>query len=99
MREMKKGDLVFFYHSNVGKEIVGIAEVTREAYQDPTTKEDWSAVDIKPKKRLAKPVSLAVLKSDAKLSKMELVKLGRISVTHVTKDEFAAVLRLGKTKL
>jgi predicted RNA-binding protein with PUA-like domain len=99
MREMKKGDLVFFYHSGAGKEIVGIAEVTREAYQDPTTKEDWSAVDIKPTKPLAQPVTLAVLKGDKTLSKMQVVKLGRISVTHVTKAEFDAVLKLGKTKL
>lgn len=99
LRAMKKGDPLLFYHSNEGLELVGIARVAREAYQDPTTDEDWSAVDIVPVKRLKKPVSLATMKADPVLSKMALVKRGRISVTPVTDAELAAVLELSGTKL
>ena len=79
LRAMKKGDTLLFYHSNEGKEIVGIARVAKEAYQDPTTDDDWSAIDIAPVKKLAKPVTLATLKAHPLLSKMALVKRGRIS--------------------
>lgn len=99
LRAMKRGDRVFFYHSNEGKEIVGVAKVTREAYADPTTDEDWSVVDLAPVKKLKVPVSLATIKADPLLSKMQLVRLGRLSVVPVTADEFARVLELGETKL
>jgi len=98
LRAMKKGDLAFFYHSNEGKEIVGIAKVVKEAYQDRTTDEDWSAVDFAPVKALSVPVTLAEAKSDKLLSQMALVRRGRISVTPVTPAEFERVLALGKTK-
>lgn len=98
LRAMKKGDLAFFYHSNEGKEIVGIAKVVKEAYQDRTTDEDWSAVDFAPVKALAVPVTLAQAKADKLLSQMALVRRGRISVTPVTPAEFERVLALGKTK-
>jgi predicted RNA-binding protein with PUA-like domain len=99
LRAMKKGDLLLFYHSNEGKEIVGVARVRREAYQDPTTKEDWSVVDVEPVKPLAVPVTLAAIKSHPKLKEMALVKRSRLSVTPVTKAELDAVLAAGKTKL
>lgn len=100
LRAMKKGDTLLYYHSNEGKEIVGVARVTKEAYPDPTAKEgDWSAVEIAPVKKLAKPVGLATIKAHPLLSKMALVKKSRISVVQVTEPELTAVLRLGETKL
>jgi predicted RNA-binding protein with PUA-like domain len=99
LRSMKKGDTLLFYHSNEGLEIVGLARVACEAYQDPTTDEDWSAIDIEPIKKLRKPVSLATIKAHPLLSKMALVRRNRISVTPVTDAELAAVLKLSDTKL
>jgi predicted RNA-binding protein with PUA-like domain len=98
LRAMKKGDLLLYYHSNEGKEIVGLAKVARTAYQDPKTDEDWSAVDITAVKKLRKPVTLAQIKAHPKLSKMNLVKKSRISVVPVTEDELALVLALAETK-
>ena len=78
---MKKGDQVFFYHSNEGLEIVGIAEVVKEAYQDPTTEDpNWVVVDFKPVKALPKPVTLAQLKADPFFADMDLIRLSRLSV-------------------
>ena len=100
LRAMKKGDLVLFYHSSEGKEVVGIASVAKEAYPDPTATEgDWSAVEITPKKALTEPVTLATVKADKKLVDFALVRKSRISVIPVTPTEFARVLELGKTKL
>jgi predicted RNA-binding protein with PUA-like domain len=97
---MKVGDLLLFYHSNEGKEIVGVAKVIRTAYPDATADEgDWSAVDIAPVKALASPVSLATIRDDAKLSEMLLLRRSRLSVVPVTAAEFKRVLELGKTKL
>jgi predicted RNA-binding protein with PUA-like domain len=98
LRAMKQGDRAFFYHSNEGKEIVGLAKVARTAYQDPKTDEDWSAVDVTAVKKLRKPVTLAQIKAHPKLSKMNLVKKSRISVVPVTEDELALVLALAETK-
>jgi predicted RNA-binding protein with PUA-like domain len=95
LRAMKKGDLAFFYHSNEGVEIVGIAEIVKEAYQDPTTTETaWVAVDVKPFKTLKQPVPLATIKADKRLANMALVKLGRLSVQPVTEKEWKIVLEL-----
>jgi predicted RNA-binding protein with PUA-like domain len=99
LRAMKRGDLLLYYHSNEGKEIVGLAKVARTAYQDPKTDEDWSAVDVAPVKRLRKPVTLAQVKAHAKLSKMALVKKSRISVVPVTEEELGLVLQLAETKI
>ena len=99
LRAMRKGDTLLYYHSNEGKEIVGLARVTKEAYQDPTTDEDWSSVEIAPVKKLEKPVSLATIKAHPVLSKMALVKRSRISVVPVTASELAAVLKLAGTVL
>src|SRR5688572_2959625 len=84
LRGMKKGDLVLFYHSNEGTEIVGIAKVIKEHYQDPTTDDkNWVAVDLEPFKKLKKTVTLQQIKADKKLQEMPLVKIGRLSVMPV----------------
>ncbi|HWE31332.1 MAG TPA: EVE domain-containing protein [Polyangia bacterium] len=100
LRAMSVGDLALFYHSNEGKEFVGVAKVVRAAYPDPTADEgDWSVVDFAPVKALAKPVTLATVKADAMLKDMSLVKRSRLSVAPVKSDEFERVLSLAKTKL
>ena len=99
LRSMKKGDEVFFYHSNEGLEIVGIAKVAREAYQDPTTEETaWVCVDLKPYKKLKKPVSLDLIKKEKRLKEMALVRIGRLSVQPVTEKERAVILELSGEK-
>lgn len=96
MREMKKGDQVFFYHSNVGLEIVGIAEVVKEAYQDPTTSNpNWVAVDIKPIKTFKEPVPLSVIKEIPALTDMELVRNSRLSVQKVEPKAWEIILKMG----
>jgi len=95
MRAMKEGDLAFFYHSNEGKEIVGIAKVVKEAYQDPTTDDtNWVVVEFSPVEALKNPVTLAKIKAEPMLSTMELVRLGRLSVSAVTPAEFDKVLEM-----
>jgi predicted RNA-binding protein with PUA-like domain len=95
LREMKKGDLLLFYHSNEGKEIVGIAKIVKEAYQDPTTDDaNWVVVDVAPVKKLKNPVTLEVVKKDKRLENMALVKLMRLSVQPVKKEEFDIILEL-----
>ncbi|KIC91888.1 EVE domain-containing protein [Flavihumibacter sp. ZG627] len=99
LRSMKKGDKVLFYHSNEGVEIIGIAQVVKEAYQDPTTSDEaWVVVDLKPVKRLKKAVPLTIIKSDARLASMALVKLSRLSVQPVTKEEWETVMELANEK-
>ncbi len=96
MREMKVGDQCFYYHSNEGKEIVGIAEVIKEHYPDPTAEGDrWSVVDIKPLQKFSKPVTLADIKADPKLAKIEMLRLNRLSVSRITKTEFEYIKSLG----
>ena len=94
---MKKGDQGFFYHSNEGKEIVGIVEVIREAYPDPTAEagEPWVVVDLKAVKPFVRPISLAEIKADPKLTKMSLVTSMRLSVQPVTAAEWAHICKLG----
>jgi len=97
LRAMKKGDAIFFYHSVVGKEIVGIAKVVQEAYPDPTAKEgDWSAVDLAPEKALPKPVMLDDIKQNSTLKEMALLRLSRLSVQPVTSAQFDEILRMAK---
>ena len=99
LRAMKKGDLALWYHSNEGLEIVGIAKVVTEAYQDPTTEETaWVVVDFKPVKKLKKPVSLATVKADKRLANMALVKAQRLSVQPVTEAEWEIIMELSETK-
>lgn len=109
LKAMKKGDHVFFYHSNEGLCIVGIAKVIKEAYQDPTdindvkshdgdrsvTKE-WVAVDIAPVETLKKPVTLAQMKAEKKLAGMALIRIGRLSVSPVTKPEYDTIVKLSR---
>src|SRR4051812_23944233 len=100
LRAMKKGDLVLFYHSSEGKEIVGIAKVAKEAYPDATAEEgDWSVVDLAPVKPLEQPVSLAAIKADKQLANMLLLRRSRLSVVPVTSAEFERILALSATKL
>jgi predicted RNA-binding protein with PUA-like domain len=98
--KMKKGDRAFFYHSNVGKEIVGIAEVARAAYPDPSAKpgEPWVVVDIKAVEPMPKPVTLEIVKKEPKLKDMALLKLSRLSVQPVTDAEWKIVCKMGGLK-
>jgi len=99
LKAMKKGDQVLFYHSNEGLAIVGIAEVVKEAYQDPTTTDaNWVAVDLKPVKSVPKPVTLAQIKAESSLQDMDLVRLSRLSVGTVKEREFKKVLAMGGLK-
>jgi predicted RNA-binding protein with PUA-like domain len=99
MKAMKKGDLCFYYHSNEGMEIVGIAKVVKEFYQDPTTEEAaWVCVDVAPLKKLKKTVTLAQVKADGRLKEMELIRLGRLSVQSVKEKEAEIIAELSATK-
>lgn len=100
LRAMKKGDLVFYYHSNEGLNIVGIAKVVKEHYPDPTADDDtWSVVDLSPVKALKKPVSMEQVKSDTILKSMDLVRLSRLSVSAVRPVEFDRILELSATSV
>jgi predicted RNA-binding protein with PUA-like domain len=95
LKAMKKGDEVFYYHSNEGTNIVGIAKVAKEFYQDPTTDDDkWVSVMLKPVKALKKPVSLAQIKADKRLQNMALVRIGRLSVQPVSEGEWNIILEI-----
>src|SRR5262249_55059944 len=98
--KMKKGDRAFFYHSGEGKEIVGIAEVIRESFPDPTASpgDPWIAVDVKAVIPLEKPVTLAAIKATAKLKEMALVKQSRLSVQPVSAEEWKIVCAMGGVK-
>ena len=96
MMKMKKGDRAFFYHSNEGKEIVGIVEIVKEHYPDPTDASGkFVCVDIAADKPLKTPVTLEAIKADKKLADMELVKLSRLSVQSVTADQWKYICKLG----
>ena len=96
MKAMKKGDLVLFYHSNEGKEVVGIAKVVKEFYQDPTTDDiKWVVVDLAPVERLKKPVTLEIIKEDEQLQNVALVRQGRLSVMPLKAEEFDRIVALG----
>jgi predicted RNA-binding protein with PUA-like domain len=94
---MRRGDLVLYYHSSVGKEVVGIARVVREGHPDPKDPK-WLAVDLEPVKPLATPVSLAAIRADSSLAGLALVRQPRLSVMPVAKEHFARILALGGTK-
>ena len=100
LKAMQKGDICLFYHSNVGKEIVGITRVVKEHYQDPTTTDDkWVAVDVQAIKALNKPVTLAAVKANENLTNMALVRQGRLSVGPVEEFEYEEILQMAETKL
>lgn len=99
LKAMKKGDEVLFYHSNEGMEIIGIAKVSKEFYQDPTTDDtNWIAVDLKPHKKLKNPVTLTQIKADKRLAGMALVRIGRLSVQPVTEKEWKIIMELAGEK-
>ncbi len=95
LREMKKGEQAFLYHSVHGKKIIGIVEVIREAYPDPTIVEgDWVAIDIKPIKEFKKYISLDLLKKEKGLEQMMLLRQGRLSVCKLTQEEFEIITNM-----
>lgn len=97
LKAMKKGDQCFFYHSNEGKDIVGIAEVVKESYPEPGADDpNWVAVDIKPVKKLKRSVTLAEMKADKRLANLELVRISRLSVSKVSKAEYETILSLSE---
>src|SRR5690554_2650432 len=99
LKDMKKGDLVLFYHSNEGKEVVGIAKVVKEFYQDPTTNDDrWVVVDLAPLEALNHPVSLQTIKEDDLLKDTALVKQSRLSVMPLKAVEFDRIIALGNAE-
>ena len=99
LKNMKKDDLVLFYHSNEGLEVVGIAKVIKESYQDPTTNDQrWVVVDLEPVETLKKPVPLDEIKKDKRLKNIALVKQSRLSVLLLTKEEFDVIVAKGRGK-
>lgn len=95
LKDMQVGDLCLYYHSNEGKEVVGIAEVIKPAYQDPTTDNaQWVAVDVKPYKKLDKTVTLTQIKTDSRLSDIGLIRQPRLSVISISEDHFNIILEL-----
>lgn len=99
LKAMKTGDLAFFYHSNVGKEIVGVVEVVREAYPDPTAESgDWVSVDMQAVGPVPKPVTLTDIKADPKLADLALVRQSRLSVLPVSKPHWDRICRMGGWK-
>lgn len=100
LRAMRKGDWVLFYHSGEDKQVVGIAQVKREAYGDPTAANgDWSCVDLVPERPLVRHVRLEVIKNEPLLKDLALVRQSRLSVMPVSAEEFARILELGATRL
>lgn len=97
LKAMKKGDLVFIYHTGDDKAVVGIARIEKEAYPDPGDQE-WVVVDIKPEKKLKKPITLAQVKADGELTDMVLVRAARLSVQPVKKSEFDRIIKLSEEK-
>lgn len=102
LKAMRRGDLAFFYHSNIGKEVVGIVQVVREAYPDPSIepgeKGDWVCVDMKAVKPLKTPVTLAQLKADPAFAELALIRQSRLSVMPITDEFWAAICALGGVK-
>jgi len=99
LNAMKKGDYALFYHSNEGKEIVGIAQISKEAYQDPATEEAWVLVDVVPFQKLEKTVGLDTIKQHPVLKNMALVKQSRLSVCPITQEEFEIICELADAKI
>jgi len=99
LKAMKKGDLALFYHSNEGKEVVGVARVVKEHYPDPTADDErWVVVDLKPVKALKQPVTLEQIKAEPRLQQMKLLRQSRLSVSPVTRDEFDVIVSMGGQK-
>jgi predicted RNA-binding protein with PUA-like domain len=99
LRAMKKGDQVLFYHSNEGLEVVGVAKVLKEAYQDPTTDETaWVAVDLKPFRKLKRAVTLQEMKKEKSLGNIPLIKIPRLSVMPLNELEFSTIIEMSERK-
>jgi len=99
LKAMKKNDKVLFYHSNEGKDVVGIAKVAKEYYQDPTTDDtNWVVVDLAPVEKLKKTVTLEAMKKEPSLKEMQLIRIGRLSVCALTEKEYNKVLEMGGSK-
>jgi predicted RNA-binding protein with PUA-like domain len=99
LRGMKVGDRVLFYHSGKGKEVVGLAEVVKSAYPDPTADDpQWVAVDLKPIKPLSSPVQLAAIRYDERLSQLPLIRQSQLSVMSLTKEEFDVIVSMGGSR-
>jgi predicted RNA-binding protein with PUA-like domain len=99
LKAMKKGDFAFFYHSNIGKEIVGIVQVAKEAYPDPTAESgDWVCVDMRAVRAVPAPVTLATIKADPRFADLALVKFSRLSVAPVSETHWRMLCDLGKVK-
>ena len=95
LRAMKEGDEALFYHSNIGKEAVGLCRISREAYPDPTDESgQWVAVSVQPIRKLARPVTLAEMKAEPGLSEFQLIRQSRLSVVPVRDEEWALILRM-----
>ena len=100
LQAMEKGDLALYYHSNEGKEIVGVARVTRESYPDPTSDDErWVVVDVEPVKPFVEPVTLARIREDPELAEIAMLRYNRLSVVPITRPEFRRILKLGRTPL
>lgn len=96
LRLMQKNDLALFYHSNIGKEVVGIMEIAKSAYPDPTTDDDrWVCVDVIPKKKFKTPVTLEFIKQHDALQNIPLIRHTRLSVMAISKEEFDEIVKLG----
>jgi predicted RNA-binding protein with PUA-like domain len=95
LRGMKKGDLVFFYHSNEGLCIVGIAKVIKEGYPDPK-EPDWTVVDLAPVETLKKPVTLEQIKAEKKLATIPLIRIGRLSVMPIKEEEYKLIMKMAR---
>jgi predicted RNA-binding protein with PUA-like domain len=99
LREMKTGERVLFYHSGKDKAVVGLAEVVKSAYADPTADDpQWVAVDLKPTRALRNPVPLAAIRYDKRLSQLPLIRQSQLSVMSLTKDEFDTIVSMGEGK-
>jgi predicted RNA-binding protein with PUA-like domain len=97
LRAMKEGDLAFFYHSNIGKEIVGIMKIIKESYQDPTTEDTaWVVVEVAPERELKRPVTLVEIKADPQLADIHLIRAARLSVQPITPSEFNRIMFLSE---
>ena len=95
LRAMKEGDEAFFYHSNIGKEVVGVCRISREAYPDPTDESgQWVTVSVQPVRKLESPVTLAAMKAEPALAEFQLIRQSRLSVVPVRDDEWAQVLKM-----
>lgn len=100
LRFMKKGDYVLFYHSQTTKDVVGLAEVVQEFFQDPTTDNpNWVSVKLAPVKKFVEPVTLAQLKANEKIKELIMLRNGRLSVMPVAKNEFNEIVKMSKTKI